>query len=79
MNFAQRQACSHELGIDAWVARRPLAGAAQGHLAVALEAASASYLPAVDARIAADSPSMHATMAQVVKPNNSRALMAELD
>lgn len=79
MNFAQRQAYCHELGIDAWVARRPLAGAAQGHLAVALEAASASYLPAVDARIAADSPSMHATMAQVVKPNNSRALMAELD
>jgi len=79
MNFAQRQAYCHELGIDAWVARRPLAGAAQGHLVVALEAASASYLPAVDARIAADSPSMHATVAQVVKPNNSRALMAELE
>ena len=79
MNFAQRQAYCHELGIDAWVARRPLAGAAKGHLVVALEAASASCLPAVEARIAVDSPSMHATVAQVAKPNNSRALMAALD
>lgn len=79
MNFVQRQAYCHELGIDAWVARRPLAGAAKGHMAVALEAASATYRPAVHAGMTADSPSIHATVGQVVKPNNSRALIAELD